>query len=786
MTYPGTTVSPRSFYGAPKLRDVLKANRLMSPESIGLLVPEDKYVVWKTSLPLKHRSLVGPSQTWRVFKKQQVALEFARVKTSELMTFVYQESSEDRVFLVAHPTVFWYFDVKQQPSDRCSYEIIPELSVCKLYFDLEFDKEFNPYIDGVKITETFIKIVNYYLEREWAICVNRSHILDLDSTSEIKFSRHLIYQLPNAAFCDNFNVGRFVKMICSHLRDFIFKLPISSTTTPNILEDLCTLNLLDRAAIYELLIFDNKGNQKLFCDEAVYTKNRHFRLFGSTKRKKNSPLVESQQNLYKSLPSEQNLNLFLDSLITYFPSALSDLRLLEYGVPTHQPSLTHTAGQTIINSMASNTGNSPHPEVDRFISCIVAPGHINRWFYFSSSNRLVYCIIGFRFCNNIGRQHRSNGIKFVVNLVDGVYYQKCFDPDCAGYRSNELKLPADIASLYNSGASLIAESGTLQPSYFGIQDEGLSQVLNAVECAHLEDINKPETKSSSIDLSEPCTKSKTGVNSQPAVSHFTNEELIEVMSAIEDSESLFSSNEPLSPLSKSTTSVDCGRLHFTNEELIHALDAVEKSQNNAKVGRPLEVSLQQNQSKFSDPELMEACDTEENPQNVEPSRQLFVMEHHSKFTNEELMKVLDAVEKSQNNNEETGSRPSRYFVQQQQWQFTNEELIGVLDTVERSQKSNANKIDVPKTENVFPKHDRSQFTDEELIEAVQMIECSKDMSVKSSQSSLDNNFNTDELMQMMDCVEESGENQVVANTSRPSSHFPDFGISDSQLLTLDY
>ena len=50
------------------------------------------------------------------------------------------------------------------------------------------------------------------------ISCDLGNILDLDSTSNDKFSRHLIYHLEDATFRNNLVVGDFVKYICDRLR----------------------------------------------------------------------------------------------------------------------------------------------------------------------------------------------------------------------------------------------------------------------------------------------------------------------------------------------------------------------------------------------------------------------------------------------------------------------------------------------------------------------------------------------------------------------------------------
>lgn len=42
---------------------------------------------------------------------------------------------------------------------------------------------------------------------------------------------------------------------------------------------------------------------------------------------------------------------------------------------------------------------------------------------------------GSHYCENLGRAHKSNHVYFVLNFVQGVCCQKCYDPDCTSFRS---------------------------------------------------------------------------------------------------------------------------------------------------------------------------------------------------------------------------------------------------------------------------------------------------------------------------------------------------------------
>jgi hypothetical protein len=60
----------------------------------------------------------------------------------------------------------------------------------------------------------------------------------------------------------------------------------------------------------------------------------------------------------------------------------------------------------------------------------------------STAAKLTYQVIGNKFCRRIGRPHRSNHIMIEVDIGRGCAYQRCWDPDCRGFRSNELPVPA--------------------------------------------------------------------------------------------------------------------------------------------------------------------------------------------------------------------------------------------------------------------------------------------------------------------------------------------------------
>lgn len=60
--------------------------------------------------------------------------------------------------------------------------------------------------------------------------------------------------------------------------------------------------------------------------------------------------------------------------------------------------------------------------------------------------RIVLCLLGNKWCEAVGRHHKSNGVMLIVDTSRGVFYQKCYDPDCraASKRSQDYPLPPHI------------------------------------------------------------------------------------------------------------------------------------------------------------------------------------------------------------------------------------------------------------------------------------------------------------------------------------------------------
>ncbi len=140
--------------------------------------------------------------------------------------------------------------------------MIPEGAVCKLYFDLEFDKTLNPSSNGISMVKTFVKFIQCELLSAFNIRCKEDCILHLDASTSVKFSQHLIFNLDQCIFKDNINAGNFVTNACEKLQMF---LQGDSSLDKSTLELWKTFNLPEENLV-KFLVKNKDDNSVLFCD----------------------------------------------------------------------------------------------------------------------------------------------------------------------------------------------------------------------------------------------------------------------------------------------------------------------------------------------------------------------------------------------------------------------------------------------------------------------------------------------------------------------------------------
>ncbi|XP_069796076.1 DNA-directed primase/polymerase protein isoform X2 [Narcine bancroftii] len=369
------------------------------------------------------------------------------------------------------------------------YEVIPEAAVCHLYFDLEFMKQTNPELDGKEMVSKLIQYVCQKLGELYNIHCSVKDVLNLDSSTHEKFSRHLVFHFLNAAFKSNIDVGNFIRKIMQPVIEELTKRrgtigqetqrtseeALLSTSTPYVplspdkrkhfiisgnlssKKIKCPLWEKSEERILEpdlsfLVVKDKHGTDQLFVDLGVYTRNRNFRLYGSSKLGKNTSFQVAEDNQFVPNPqdnvSKEELY-FLSSLVSNV-RFFDGLTILTCDSPDMKKSKECHTQDNLYHPVSEAMGGyrcSPYPEIDNFIIGKVNKGGIqgvlHRWNYFCSEELIVYDIGKNRWCENIGRAHKSNNIMIVVDLKREVWYQKCYDPMCRAqrFRSESHPLP---------------------------------------------------------------------------------------------------------------------------------------------------------------------------------------------------------------------------------------------------------------------------------------------------------------------------------------------------------
>ena len=394
---------------------------------------------------------------------------------------------------------------ERDPRSRHCYELIREGTPCRMYFDLEFCKISNPQISSneceMLMTE-FIQELCYEFELVHEIKVNRSDIVDLDSTTEKKFSRHLIVHLPNQQlFADARSAGVFAKTFVERLAHelSIGKLAERRQTLAQY------LFVKQKPATYSNDESIVSSRESCFVDLGVYTRNRLFRILASTKFGKPSTAalriaaanefpfpvgfnnskfyqVDKKMNNLKD-PNERDLNSFrkalswdahADALVATLvvPANAGSMKwniiqgpTLDEHLNTKMTTSASLTGKTPFsskrNTSSTKSGHSPMPKLDNYFLASLGrrggtQGKIRAWSIECVASKtektnayyLTYQMCENRWCEFISRSHRSNNIMWTIDLTNATCWQQCHDPDCrqAGFRGRpvQLDLPEDI------------------------------------------------------------------------------------------------------------------------------------------------------------------------------------------------------------------------------------------------------------------------------------------------------------------------------------------------------
>lgn len=265
--------------------------------------------------------------------------------------------------------------------------MIPIFAPCFLYYDLEFETDKNAEKNGTRMTQTLIDITCEYIKKHWGYSCDKKMVINLDSSREGKFSKHLIFSTNDFAFENNLHVGFLVKKICFDLISYI----------SGEMENHEILSKFNKSDLDELFVETNKG-KNLFIDSCVYTKNRHFRVYKATKFGKNSHLnlsSDCEYNFTKKLKTK-DLNIFVCSLVSYLPRKMK-MNLLRFDDNKKSEVINYSQRtKPYLSASLLTCRKSPYPELDKYISEYVKPGKIRDTKLIENKKYIIFEISGNR------------------------------------------------------------------------------------------------------------------------------------------------------------------------------------------------------------------------------------------------------------------------------------------------------------------------------------------------------------------------------------------------------
>lgn len=365
-----------------------------------------------------------PARTFRTFPVQQAAFDFCDARPGHALRVWATEKDGNgrRSFIAASYDAFWrvYARYIRRGLEMHFYEVIREGFACKLYFDLEFQRRWNGDKSGEDMVEVLVGVVGELVGRR--ICRgDAGEVIELDSTSERKFSRHVVFE--GVGFYDNIGAGEFARRVVER-----------------VMEKDAGMMLVRKGA--------GEAESVPFVDMGVYTKNRCFRLVGSSKFGKKERLLPVGGKDHGRVCVSKVL--FLRSLVCWVGKEVGLIGWVS-GMGGKRGKPVERASGVCVKKVGES---SPYAKVDEYVYSIIGRdgGGIYGVSMLSSTETLMYAIKGgYKYCGNVGRHHKSNNVILVADLRKGEMYQKCFDPDCRGYRSEAWEMPEGVCGVEGQG-----------------------------------------------------------------------------------------------------------------------------------------------------------------------------------------------------------------------------------------------------------------------------------------------------------------------------------------------
>lgn len=354
------------------------------------------------------------------------------------------------------------YDAARRADDpRHLYEVILPDRPCWLYFDLEFSRVTNRDLDPERAMDAFRLVLAAWCAD--VLGASPANVVELDSSTPKKFSKHVfVKELSTGggqvelALANNAQAGLLVGELIAYAR--------ARRHEPG---SPCALLFAEAppSAAAEGRRPDDAREVSLI-DESVYSRNRCFRLLFQKKYGKEAALQQSLgdaraafggRSPYPPLQLLHSLASFVPRGTRLFGHALippgfghSELRVTTARCGAGGPDggngverqVTEDSGLTPLLDYLSNQWDSVRRlnEPAATAAARAQPAAAAKSVV-EAGGYLLVTLSGNRFCFCKGASHNSNNIYLVVDREKAVFWQKCYDPDCRGFRAPQMPVP---------------------------------------------------------------------------------------------------------------------------------------------------------------------------------------------------------------------------------------------------------------------------------------------------------------------------------------------------------
>jgi hypothetical protein len=265
--------------------------------------------------------------------------------------------------------------------------------------DAELMREANPGFEAGGEKENLILQETRRVCKE-SILRNFTHVreediqtYEMDSSNSAKLSRHLIFRIKGRALADH-------------------------TIAKNLYQDIAG-SIPDDSI---LKVIDQKsGNKVHFLDGSVYSKNRQFRIYQSHKYGNYRFLYFPGVDSGGEQPDRQ---LFWKSLITYFPSSeRRSLALLQITGTSKKRQRTTNNLTSSKKPRLKGANQQNHWLAEELKSLFDVETYKVEM---EEEGTTITLSVLSHFCEIIGKEHTSNHVRWVFNLVTRTYEQNCY------------------------------------------------------------------------------------------------------------------------------------------------------------------------------------------------------------------------------------------------------------------------------------------------------------------------------------------------------------------------